>query len=388
MMAGHIARRRYENTNGSIRTRWRARYPDPKGAGSTAQIERTFLRKADAEGWLLEQQASIMTGSHVAPRDGGRRFAEVYAAWSETRWPGLQPTTAARYGQIWRTYLQPEFASRKLNTITREVVRKYFARLTREGKAPGTVRKVHAVMSAIMAEAVDLGYAKVNPCAGVKGLPRPERREMLYLTAEEVLLLADTVTPFFRTLILFAAYTGMRSSEIHGLRWRCVDLLHGRVTVAESLKEVGGTLVFGPPKTHEVRTISLPTFLRDELAARGPGAGDSLVFPGRQGGPMRHHLFYRRHFRPAVAGHTDRDGVRHPGALPHKAALRFHDLRHTCAALLIGQGAHAKLIQQRLGHSSITVTLDQYGHLLPSLEAALAEQLDAVYEAAMPAQKL
>ena len=86
---------------------------------------------------------------------------------------------------------------------------------------------------------------------------------------------------------------------------------------------------------------------------------------------MRHHQFYRRHYKPAVRK-----------ALPHKAALRFHDLRHTCASLLIQQGAHPKLIQTRLGHSSITITLDTYGHLFPSIEEALAERLDAAYEAA------
>jgi integrase len=86
---------------------------------------------------------------------------------------------------------------------------------------------------------------------------------------------------------------------------------------------------------------------------------------------MRHHLFYRRHFKPAVRR-----------ALPHKAALRFHDLRHTCAGLLIAQGAHPNLIQARLGHSSIQITLARYGHLFPSVEAALADKLDAAFAAA------
>jgi integrase len=367
--------------------KWRARYPKPNAKRKTDQIERTFRTKREAEQWLIEQQASVLTGSHIAPREGERKFVDVYDSWRETKWGALQPKTTARYGQVWRTYLEPEFGGRRLNTITRELVKRYFARLTRDGVAAGTVRKVHAVMSAIMGEAIENGYAKVNPCAGIK-LARPEHREMLFLTADEVRKLADKITPYYRTLILFAAYTGMRSSELCGLKWRNVDLLHGRVTVSEALKEVGGTLVTGPTKTHETRTISLPKFLVELLTERGVGAADEYVFPGPQGGPMRHHLFYRRHFRPAVAGYTDRKGVKHPGALPHKAALRFHDLRHTCASLLIAQGAHPKLIQQRLGHSSITITLDRYGHLLPSLETALAEQLDAAYEAAPAASNV
>lgn len=152
--------------------------------------------------------------------------------------------------------------------------------------------------------------------------------------------------------------------------------------MSEALKEVDGKLVFGPPKTHERRTITLPRFLCDMLTEHGVDAADALVFPGPQGGPMRHHLFYRRHFRPAVTGYAKPDGTKVAGAVPAaKAGLRFHDLRHTCASLLIAQGAHPKLIQARLGHSSIQITLDRYGHLFPSVEAALAEKLDAAFAA-------
>jgi integrase len=355
----------------------------------TDQIEKLFDRKPDAWAWVHQQQASIATGTHIAPHEGERRFRDVYDVWRETRWPGLEPKTTARYGQIWRTYLEPEFAGRKLNTISRELVRRYFARLTNEGKAAGTIRKIHAVMSAIMAEGVELGYLRTNPCAGVKGLPRAERREMLFLSAAEVRALSNKVTPFYRVYVLTAAYTGMRASELGGLRMRHLDLLHGKLTVAEGLKEVGGQLVFGPPKSHERRTISLPRFLCDLLAehisALGDTGPDALVFPGPHGGPMRHHLFYRRHFKPAVRGRIVK-GKKVPGALPpEKHGLRFHDLRHTCAALLIAEGAHPKLIQSRLGHSSITITLDTYGHLLPSVEEALAAKLDAAFATAEPA---
>jgi integrase len=287
--------------------------------------------------------------------------------------------------------LEPEFGGRKVNTITRELVRRYFARLVAEGRAPGTVRKVHAVMSAIMAEAVELGYVRGNPCAGVKGLPRAGNREMLFLTADEVRTLAEAIDPHYRVYVYAAAFTGLRSSELTGLRWRNVDLLHGKLTVAEALKEEGGNLIFGPPKTHERRTLSLPRFLVEMLAAhaasrpQSAGPGD-LVFTGPQGGPLRHHLFYRRHFRPTVAGRPARNGKPAvPGILPERLhALRFHDLRHTCASLLIAEGAHPKLIQTRLGHSSITITLDTYSHVFPSLEESLAAKLDSAFEAAQP----
>jgi integrase len=118
--------------------------------------------------------------------------------------------------------------------------------------------------------------------------------------------------------------------------------------------------------------------LAEPLGGTGP---DALVFTSATGQPLRHGLFYRRHYRPAVVGRPakgKRPAV--PGAVPaEKAALRFHDLRHTCAALSIAAGAHPKLISARLGHSSITITLDRYGHLFPSIEAALADALDAAF---------
>ncbi len=147
------------------------------------------------------------------------------------------------------------------------------------------------------------------------------------------------------------------------------------MTVRQALKDVNGRLEFGPTKTHAQRRITLPTFLRklleDHLAGASPG-GSGLVFTGLRGAPLQHRVFYKRQFKPAVRA-----------ALPAaKAGLRFHDLRHTCASLLIAAGAHPKAIQERLGHASITMTLDRYGHLLPGLGDSLADALDSAYESA------
>ena len=93
------------------------------------------------------------------------------------------------------------------------------------------------------------------------------------------------------------------------------------------------------------------------------------MFTTPTGRPVRQTLFYSRYFKPAVRA-----------ALPHKPQVRFHDLRHTCVALLVEQGAHPKLIQTRLGHSSITLTLDRYGHVFPSMDAQLADALEVAYQ--------
>jgi len=151
------------------------------------------------------------------------------------------------------------------------------------------------------------------------------------------------------------------------------------------MKDVNGKLELGPTKTHAQRTVSLPTFLRNMLNEHllaSDGGPESFVFTLKSGGPLRHGLVYGRYFKRAVAGWTDKRGKQYPGSLPAELhALRFHDLRHTCAALSIEAGAHPKLIQQQLGHSSITVTLDRYGHCFPSMATALADALDATFSA-------
>jgi integrase len=179
---------------------------------------------------------------------------------------------------------------------------------------------------------------------------------MCFLSAAEVERLAEAIPLPYGLLVRFAAYTGLRAGELAALRVKRLDLLRGTVRVVESASEIGGRLVLGSTKTYAERTLRLPRFLRDDLAAYlagRPRDPDGYVFTAPKGGPLRHNNFYQRIFCPALAR----------AGLP--AQVRFHDLRHTCAALLIAQGAHPKAIQVHLGHSSIQVTMDRYGHLFP-----------------------
>jgi integrase len=149
---------------------------------------------------------------------------------------------------------------------------------------------------------------------------------MRFLSAAEVERLAEAIVPPYGVLVRFAAYTGLRAGEIAALRVKRLDLLRGTVRVVEAASEVGGRLIAGPTKTHAERTVRLPQFLRDELAvylASRPRDRDAFVFSAPKGGPLRHHNFYKRQFCPAL--------VR--AGLPEQ--VRFHDLRHTCAALLL-----------------------------------------------------
>lgn len=181
----------------------------------------------------------------------------------------------------------------------------------------------------------------------------------------------------------------MRAGELLALRRCDVDLLRGVIHVRRALKDVDGRLEFGPTKTHTQRQVSLPAFLRDMLrdhlvAARehggpaGDGA-DALVFPSKTGQPLRHNLFYRRHFKARGDGQPGQGHF--GGAAGDKARPPLPRPAAHMRGALGRSGAHVKLISARLGHSSVQITLDPYAHLFPSVEEALAEQLDALYRA-------
>ncbi len=222
------------------------------------------------------------------------------------------------------------------------------------------------------------GAIRANPCEGVR-IPRAEAKEPVLLTAEQVEALGRSTRPPYDVLVRFAATTGLRPSELCGLRVGRLNVVKGSVEVAEALTVVGGRTEVGPTKSGARRTVqitrSLCEQLSDHLARRAtelgrPLTGDDYVFVAPEGRPLRRNLLYKRIFCPAVE----------QAGLP--MGLRLHDLRHTCASLLIDLGAHPKVIQEWLGHKSITVTIDVYGHLFPSLNQALAERLDEVFRGA------
>lgn len=350
--------------------KWRAKYYGPDGK----ERARHFARKVDAENWLDSVRVDLATGAHVDPTLGRVTFK----GWAE-QWQAEsvhhKAKTRAGYKSILDKHLLPKWENARLADIDKPAVKAWVAQLVFGGMGAGTVKNVANCMKAVMASAVEGGRIKVNPCVGVK-LPRPEHGEMVFLTAAQVLELADAVGPDHATLVTFAAYSGLRAGECSALRWERVDTLRATVDVVESYAEVHGKLVLGPTKTYQRWTVRLPRFLADLLgehqAITGP---DGFVFRDSRGGPLRHSNFYRRTFKPTV------ESAAATGTIPN--GLRFHDLRHTCVALLVAQGAHPMAIKERLGHSSITVTLDQYGHLMPSIDEALAEGLDGTYRAAV-----
>jgi integrase len=249
------------------------------------------------------------------------------------------------------------------------------ADLSTRSLAPATILKAYQLFGKVMAAAVDAGYLAQTPCRNVP-LPTVEREEMRFLTPIEIVTLAETIRPIYRALVFTGAYGGLRIGELAGLRRRRIDLLRGMVEVAEIITEVSGRLHIGPPKTRASRrTIGLPRFVVRELEAHlaGNTDPDSYVFTAPQGGPLRIIAFRNRVWRPA----TNAAGLE---------GLRIHDLRHTAVALWIAAGASPKEVATRAGHTSVSFTLDRYGHLYPEADTLLRDRLDALHATARPTE--
>ncbi len=201
------------------------------------------------------------------------------------------------------------------------------------------------------------------------------RKELRTLNAEEAQRLLEAAKgDRLEALLVLALTTGMRQGELLGLQWEDVDLKTGTVYIRRTLLELKGKLTLGETKSGRNRRVDLPDIAvetlrehRKRMLAEGhPGP---WVFCDTQGGPIRKSNLTRRWFKPLLqrAGLPD---------------IRFHDLRHTAATLLLTLGVHPKIVQERLGHSQISLTLDTYSHVLPSMQREAARKLDTLFESA------
>lgn len=365
---------------------WQAKYPGSDGKLYTAP--HTFRTKGMAEQFLVDKEVEIRKDEWYAP-DVGK---ETVATWAK-RWMAskvnLKPKTKADYEMRLRAHVIPRFGDVPITKITRADVQAWIQEMVESNSSGSTIRHAVGILSRVLNEAVGSGALVANPCQRIS-LPRLTKGNVQPLTLEQVKALATAIEhpvvkpagngarpvgrhsfPEYGLLIRFAAFTGLRAAEIAGLKVKALDLDKGMVQITETLSEVNGHLYTVPPKTYQSRSVPLPDFLAQELQEHLntlDGSPDEYVFRASGGGPLEWHNFYNRHFKPAVR----------QAGLPE--STRFHDLRHTYASLLISQGAHSRAMMERLGHSSINVTLGTYGHLLPGLDEELTKKLDQLWQ--------
>jgi integrase len=358
-------------------TRYDVRYRTPTGSVRT----KTFRRRKEADRFLTSVSADLLTGRWVDPRRSRQTLGDWWAEW----WPSvvdLRASTRARDESYWRNHVEPAFGATPMACIDHQAIAAWVAELSGSGLAPATVHKAHQVLSKPLRAAVRAGRLVANQADGVP-LPSVTREEMRFLSPAEVATLADAIDPRYRAFVVLGAYGGLRLGELLALRWNRVDLLRRRLEVTETTVEVRGRLTFGPPKTRAGRRrVPLPRVAVDALEAHQAAHGatpDRFVFPAPDGGPGRAGLFRRRFWYPAaIAAGLGRLTPDPASGRKRYDGLRIHDLRHTAVSLWIAAGASPKEIATRAGHTSVSVVLDRYGHLLPGSEDAVNDALDAL----------
>lgn len=341
---------------------WRARYREVPGG---PQVARHFARKVDAQRWLDETTAGIVTGAYVAPGAGRVTLREYADSWRAKQ--VHREGTAVQVEGLLRRHVYPVLGDKPLERIlpsdVQGLVKKMSATLS-----PATVTVAHRITGAIFKAAVADRRIASSPCVGIR-LPKIEKRKVEPISTEQVRALIDLMPERYKAMVVLAAGTGMRQGEVFGLTVDRVDFLRRTLNVDRQLVGISGKApYFGPPKTAaSVRVIPLPQVVVDALAAHVASHGtgpEGLLFTGRDGQMLRRSAF----------GTTWRRVTKEAGL----GAFTFHGQRHYYASLLIRHGESVKTVQARLGHASAVETLDTYSHLWPDSDDRTREAVDLV----------
>jgi len=317
------------------------------------------------------------------PRDPGLTVAAFLAGWLAHVRGRVRRVTYEGYEVLIRRHALPRLGSLELAALTPLRLQQLYADLLAgdDSKAPlsgGTVLNLHLVLTQALSQAVRWQLLPANPAAGAQP-PRPRRPPRLIVDPDlATRLLTETAGSVYELPCALALATGMRRGEILALRWSDMSDGFSQLQVLRSLQPTQLGLVFEEPKTQRSRRcVVLPAFMHDYLRrqrerqlARHDELGmawqeTGLVVDRGDGGPLN----------PDTLSSGWTTFLRSRG-LPR---VRFHDLRHAHATLLLLQGVHPKIVSERLGHASVGITLDTYSHVLPSLQSQAAEAFDSLF---------
>jgi integrase len=350
------------------------------GAGKRQQKWKGgFRTKREAETALNEFVAQLAAGTYV--EETNKSVGVFLGEWLPAIRGTVRPSTWRSYATNIERHAIPRLGSVPLRRLSAPQLNAFYEELLRTGRcddtgglSPRTVRYTHVILHRALRDAVRWGLLARNP-ADLADPPKQQRPEVQVWDAQQLRQFLEHVgTDRLAALWVLLATTGMRRGEALGLRWRDVDLEAGRASIAQTLGSWGGQLTFAPPKTAKSRrSISLDavtiSVLRrhrklqlEERLRLGVGLGDlDLVFTREDGSPVRPDSVTRQF-----------------GELSRCAGLpkiRLHDLRHTYATIALTAGAQAKVVAERLGHSTIGITLDTYSHVMPALEEETAARI-------------
>jgi integrase len=369
-----LRNRTWTTGKGKQKQAWLVDYLDGKGVRRNKQ----FRSKQAAEDFKATTRVDIKRGVHVADgasitvADAGRKWIDTCTA------NGLEPTTIELYELYLRKHISPRVGTVRLNELTVPAVRAFQDQLIADGRSQSLAGKVITQLGSLIADAMERGEATRNPVRERKRRTRPADRHRRQLaigvdipTPAEVRAVLHAATGFRRALFVTTALTGLRASELRGLRWEDLDLARATLTVTQRADKTGR--IGSPKAASSRRTIPLPPMavsaLKEwKLACPRRERDLHYVFPNARGEvEALRNLLYREWHPLQLAGVTVDGRAKYSG---------LHALRHFfcswCAARPQdgGLGLPLKTVQARMGHSTLAMTADRYGHLFPSQDDA------------------
>lgn len=382
---------RRDRGTGSIRERggrWEARYSFFDTAGVRRERSARFDTKTEARGWLTARFAEVAGGQPADPRSVtlGQSLSEWLGSLGMTQ---LEAATLSWYRSAVERHIIPTLGGVKLARLTPSMVEGFFSQKATSGRLDGagglgaaSVRRLQVTLHKALDAAVRKGMLARNPCdlADKPNLPPGDVTLSVWTPEEIARFVAGTTTDRLAAIWRLAAMTGLRRSEVYGLQWPDVDLDGGRLSVPRAVVIVDGMPHVKPPKTAKSRrTVELDSMtvvglrewrrrqLEERLRAGEAWRAGEWIATNEIGEPIRPDYLGRR-FSEVSAGL----GLRH---IPMK------QLRHSHATALLSAGVSPKVIQERLGHSSIGVTLDIYSAVLPDMQRDAVERLARTFDA-------
>ena len=355
--------------------RWEARYYVPTVKGTK---RKTIYGKTQAEvrDKLTKALSDRIDG--LVYDDENMTVDEYLDVWLKgSVYGSVRRSTYDRDTNLVNNHIKPILGGLKLKKLNSAYVHSFYRDRLDTGLSASTVHKMHDILRRGLAQAAKWHLVPRNVADTVKP-PRPAPKEMHALSADQTRWLLETAgEDRLEALYILAVHTGMRQGELLALRWQDVDLENAVVSVRRTLTRSGGKVVFGEPKTSKsrrsIRLTSqavealrshLERQLRDMEVLGDRYQDQGLVFTTDTRAPINPSNLRQCSFAPLLKR----------AGLPH---MRSHDLRHTCATLLLSRGVHPKFVQELLGHATIAVTLDTYSHCLPSMGDQTVKAMEA-----------
>jgi integrase len=340
-----------------------------------------FYRKTRKEAFEALQKALHEQKQGILATGPQQTMKQYLDDWLENvHKPTLRDNSYILYRMLISKHILPAIGHIQLQKLSPQQVQALYARKLQEGYAASTVRAIHRLLHKALSDAVRWNLVSINVCDRVKQ-PRSAKHNIQPLTKEQAQTLLEAAKGHsLEGLLTLALATGMRRGEILSLRWQDIDFLEKCLYIHHTVNRIGKKgLVESEPKTAtSKRKVILPQFviealhqqytLREEIRAKAGAEWRELdlVFSNSLGGyiePSNLRVMFKRVLKSA--------------GLPD---MRFHDLRHSAATLLLSMGAHPKLVQELLGHSNISITMDTYSHVLPSMHREMMDGLDDFFK--------